>query len=46
MYKIAAIALAAGLGVASAPEAALAQSRVNIGNLSCTVDGGIGWSAP
>lgn len=42
MLKAIALTFAAGFGVSFAGTEALAQSRVNLGNLSCTVDGGIG----
>lgn len=42
MLKILTVALAAVAGLLSIPGGAFAQSGVNIGNLSCTIDGGVG----
>ena len=42
MLKFTVPTLALAISSVALPDAALAQSRVNIGNLSCTVDGGIG----
>lgn len=42
MIKISVLALGSVVALFSISSAAVAQSRVNVGNLSCTIDGGLG----